>query len=240
MDAKAGLMRSLYEIGAIKFGEFILKSGKRSSYYVDLRVLPSYPKVLREVGKIMADMIMSSDNKPDVLCGVPFAGLAIANAISFETNIPVVYVKKEPMIYRDLARHIKKFLEEGRGREGEKEGLEKALEIIDSLGGMKTHGIRRYVDGELKEGSKVGIVDDLITTAESKLEAIEMIVKEAERRGINVNVVGVYVLLDREEGGREALQKAGIKLYAVATMREVAKNLFDMGLLTKEEYKMIT
>lgn len=235
------LIKSLYDIGAIKFGDFTLKDGKRSPYYVDLRILPSHPEVLREIGKVMAYMIINSkrEERPDVLCGIPSAGLAIANVISFETDMPVVYTKKEPIIYFDLINYLRKFLKGGKYKKEEKEGLEKAIELVNSLTGLKTHGIKRYVDGNLQNGARVGIVDDLITTGESKLEAINLIKEEARSRNIDVTVVGVYVFLDRGEGGREALQKAGIPFYAAVTVKGAAKMLFDLEVLTKEKYDII-
>jgi orotate phosphoribosyltransferase len=240
---KRELMQGLCEIGALKFGEFTIKSGKKSPYYVDLRILPSHPRVLRQVGKAMAEMILNNQEKPDVLCGIPAAGLAIANAISFETDIPTFYTKKEPTVYKALATHFRNLLEKGSNDGGysiqEKLGLEKAIEIIEALSGFKTHGIPRYVDGDFRDGARIGIVDDLITTAESKLETRELILLDAKRRSFNVNLVGVYVLLDREQGGMEALQREGLKLHSLVTIREAAEWLHELGTLSRQMYSTI-
>jgi orotate phosphoribosyltransferase len=239
---KSELMKRLYEIGAIKFGEFTLKSGKKSPYYVDLRILSSYPDVLRQVGKVMGEMILADKERPDVICGIPAAGLAIANAISLEFNIPAIYTKKEPIIYKELAKYLNNLLntrEEGGFSFDLRPGIEEAIRIIESLSGLKVHGIPRYVDGDFKDGARIGIVDDLITTAESKLEARDLILLDAKRRNINVSVVGVYVLLDREQGGREALEREGLKLRSVATITEAVKWLYELKLLDFERYKTI-
>jgi len=236
------LMKKLYEIGAIKFGEFTLKSGKKSPYYVDLRILSSFPDVLREAGRVMGDMILRDSERPEVLCGVPAAGLAIANAISFHTNIPAVYTRKEPIIYSKLSDHLRGLLKAGEQEEmvpDERPGIERAIELIDSLGGLKGHGIPRYVDGEFEDGARIGIVDDVIATAESKLEARDLVLLEAKRRNFRVNVVGVYVLLDREQGGRESLQREGLRLCPVATIRECARSLRELGTLSVEMYDTI-
>lgn len=241
MDALQELVRELYRIGAIKFGEFVLKSGKRSPYYIDLRILPSHPFVLRKVGRAMGEILSSlpEDEKVDRICGVPAAGLAIANAVGMETGIPVCYTRKEPIVYKDLANLLRRSLQEKAYPQEKRACLEEIIEEIEKLGGFKTHGVSSYVDGELRDGDKIGIVDDLITTAESKLEARELIELEGKRRGIEVEVVGVFVVLDREQGGRETLEREGLKLHSLLTIREMARHLLDEGILTRQFYNTI-
>lgn len=233
------LIKKLYDIGAIKFGEFTLKSGKKSPYYIDLRILPSYPTVLIEAAKNLATIIKSQTEKPSRLCGVPMAGLAITNALGIETGIPVMYTRKEPIIYRDLAKQLKIFIQEGKYHQHEVAAVERIIETIEELSGFKTHGITRYIDGVIKDGDNIAIVDDLITTADSKLEARHLIMLEAKRRKINVDVIRVYVLLDREQGGNLALIRKGLELYSVATMSEVAEGLCELGVLPLEKYQII-
>ncbi len=238
--SKIELIKRIYDIGAIKFGEFVLKSGKKSPYYIDLRVLPSYPDILVEVAKEIKSIIDSQQEKPTVLCGVPMAGLAIANALGMQTGMRVVYTRKEPIIYRDLVRQLRKSIQNGKFQPQEIPTVEKVVTFIEELSGFKAHGITSYLDGELLDGDKVGIVDDLITTADSKLEARDLIKLEAKRRNIDVNILWVYVVLDREQGGKETLEKEGIKLYSILTITEVAKKLYDNGILPREKYEVIT
>jgi orotate phosphoribosyltransferase len=236
-ESKQELMKQLFKIGAVKFGEFTLKSGKKSPYYIDLRVLSAYPTVLRHVGRLMGEIVFTSPGKPDILCGIPSAGLAIANAMSLEFNVPTVYTKKEPIIYKDLAMHLRKLEESSSTLD--KPGLWKAIDIVEALSGMKTHGLPRYVEGDFCDGAKIGIIDDLITTAESKLEARDLILMDAKRRNIAINVVGVYVILDREQGGREALELQGLRLYSIATISETVRWLYEYGILTREMHDTI-
>ena len=98
---------------------------------------------------------------------------------------------------------------------------------------------RKKVVPEIQDGDKIGVVDDLITTSGSKTEACDLVRLEAKRRNINVDVIGVYVLLDREQGGRETLQREGLELYSVTTIREAAKCLKDLGILTSQLYNII-
>jgi len=67
----------------------------------------------------------------------------------------------------------------------------------------KEHGTQRKIEGHLKEGSKVAIVDDVITTGGSVSKAIEAV------EALNCRVVKVIVIVDRHEGGSDKLRKKG-------------------------------
>ncbi len=96
MDHKA-LIQSLYQIGSIKFGDFVLKSGQKSTIYLDLRQIISYPKVLRTVAEILWQQV--SRYSFDLICGVPYTALPIATCISLKQNIPMVMRRKEAKNY---------------------------------------------------------------------------------------------------------------------------------------------
>ena len=94
---KQNLVIELNKIGAIKFGEFKLKSGILSPIYIDLRILVSYPKLLKQVAKAYRDVL-----KPlsyDRLAGIPYAALPIAAAVSLELEQPWIYNRKEVKDY---------------------------------------------------------------------------------------------------------------------------------------------
>ena len=78
MDGKAQLVLSLHSIGAIKFGAYKLKSGIISPFYLDLRILVSYPRVLRETAQVMAELLATL--KFDRLAAIPYAALPIGAA----------------------------------------------------------------------------------------------------------------------------------------------------------------
>jgi orotate phosphoribosyltransferase len=87
------LIKELYKIEAIKFGDFLLASGKRAPYYIDLRILPSYPDTLLSVGKLIAEKAI--EMKPDKLIGVAYAGIPLTITASILSKIPACYMRKE-------------------------------------------------------------------------------------------------------------------------------------------------
>ena len=91
----------LHKKGIIKFGDFTLASGKKSSYYVDLRLVPSYPIEFRKMVKYLENEIVKDiglDNF-DSIVSVPTGGLVIASALAIETVKPLIYVRSKPKDY---------------------------------------------------------------------------------------------------------------------------------------------
>src|SRR5687767_13567574 len=87
----------LHRIGAIKFGEFTLKSGRKSPVYVDLRGLVSHPTVLRLAGEALVSALDGLTY--DRIAGLPYAGLPLAVAASLAADIPMLYARKEAKEY---------------------------------------------------------------------------------------------------------------------------------------------
>ena len=94
---KNQLIIDLYRIGAIKFGQFTLKSGVTSLIYMDLRQIVSHPAVLRTVADILWDLTQQSQF--DILCGIPYTALPIATGMSLQNNIPMIMRRKEKKAY---------------------------------------------------------------------------------------------------------------------------------------------
>ena len=92
-DPLVDVVRALVELGAVQVGEFTLASGQKSHYYVDLRLLVSAPTVLALVAQQYARHVRRL--KPDLLAGVPYAGLPIATAVSLHTGVPMIYPRRE-------------------------------------------------------------------------------------------------------------------------------------------------
>ena len=79
----------------------------------------------------------------------------------------------------------------------------------------KQHGTGKLIEGPFQPGDKVVIVEDVITTGGSALKAVEAV------RNAGGEILGVLALVDRQEGGREALEAAGLRVLALATAADL-------------------
>lgn len=87
------LSKLLHRIGAVRFGSFVLKDGRTSPFYLDLRVLVSYPTELARAGSAL---VQCSDGLVfDRIAGIPYAGLPLGVAMSLIGGRPLVYPRKE-------------------------------------------------------------------------------------------------------------------------------------------------
>ncbi len=173
--SKQSIALALQEVGAVKFGDFTLKSGMKSPIYIDLRVLVSYPKLLKEIAEAMADL--AKGLKFDVIAGIPYTALPIATAISIAQNWPMVYARKEVKDY---------------GTKRKLEGMFKAGQtalIIDDLittGGSKFETIEPFNEAGLK-------VTDIVVLVDREQGGAKIL----EEKGYHLHsVLGINELLD--------------------------------------------
>ncbi len=87
------LVIGLAELGALQFGDFTLASGKRSSMYVDLRLLVSRPDLMQAAAAAYARELAAL--QCDRIAGVPYAALPIGMAVSLASGVPLIYNRKE-------------------------------------------------------------------------------------------------------------------------------------------------
>ena len=88
----------LFKNNIIKFGNFTLSSGKKSSYYIDLRLVPSFPHQFRKMIKNLQKLIIEKIGLDDFdsLVSIPTGGLIIGSALAIETVKPLIYVRNKP------------------------------------------------------------------------------------------------------------------------------------------------
>lgn len=186
----------LFDIGAIKFGAFRLKlhemhpEAPLSPYYVDLRVLPRYPFVLRQVVRVYNELVQDAQ-KFDACLGIPDAGNPLATAFALETGTPQIYLRKE-----------------------EKVG----------------HGLGGSFMTPFIAGEQVLLIDDLVTGADSKLEAIAIL------ENVGLKVSDVVVLVDREQGGKAQLAQKGYKLHSAFTFSQLLEFYHRVGKMDTDKY----
>ncbi len=99
---------------------------------------------------------------------------------------------------------------------------------------VKSHGTAALIEGEYRPGETVLVLDDLVTTGQSKLEVIEKL----ESAGLKVR--DVVVLIDREQGATEVLAEAGYRLHAVVTLRELLAAWHAQNALSADQVRSIT
>lgn len=95
---------------------------------------------------------------------------------------------------------------------------------------VKERGTKAKIEGKFEPGQTVLLVDDLVTRADSKLEAIWAL----EENGLVVK--DVLVLVDREQGGKEQLAEAGYNLHAIFKVSDLFDLYLDKGRISQEKY----
>ena len=97
MQNKRDFFLQCYDLGIIKFGQFTLKSGIQSPFYVDLRPLASDPKILKSLAEQL--LSLTEIQNSELICGVPYAALPMATAMSLQADIPLIIKRKEAKAY---------------------------------------------------------------------------------------------------------------------------------------------
>jgi uridine monophosphate synthetase len=171
----------LHDIGAIRFGDFTLKSGKKSPLYIDLRLLVSDPRVMACAASAMAALL--DGLRFDRIAALPYGGLPIGQAVSLASGRPLIYPRRE----------------------------------------AKDYGTKKLIEGTYVAGETVVVLDDLVTTGDSKVESMQPLTEAG------LKVTDVVVLVDREQGGRAELASRGLELHSVLTLSQLLDCLVRHG-----------
>ncbi len=208
----------LFTAGAIQFGEFRLKlhethpNAPPSPIFLNLR-MPDNPKpgpltadLVGVAGRLLYEMAVERDLPYTRVCGVPRAGDPFANVIGTLARKPVLrLVKKETDGVRQVAR-------------------------VD----FTNFGTYGGGEPEMRPDEVILLVDDLITGADSKLEAIAVIGNQTVFR-----VTDVVVLVDRQQGGVEALARRGVRVHALMTLDGLLAYYLSTGRIDQNTHDRV-
>jgi orotate phosphoribosyltransferase len=164
---------------ALLEGDFVLRSGRRSSYYLDKYRFGTRPDLLRPLGKAIADAVREHEPEAVRLAAPELGAVTLATAAALELELPFVIVRSR----------------------------------------AKEYGTANRIEGAYDQGDCVCLVEDVVTSGGAAIEAVEAL------REAGLRVSNAVCVVDREEGGVDALARAAVRLRALFTasdLREIA------------------
>ena len=157
------LAKLLVEAGCIQYGIFKLSSGRKSDYYLDLRRVPSFPKVFEAVIEAYRKVILQVGRENfELISGIPTTGLLYAPVLAYKLKVPMIYVRNERKEY-GLGKLV-----EGIYREGDR------VLLIDDVA---TTG-QNIMDSAEKLRSSGCLVEHALVLIDRQEGAAEMLAKK--------------------------------------------------------------
>ncbi|MGI9187641.1 MAG: orotate phosphoribosyltransferase [Gaiellales bacterium] len=147
-------------------GDFVLRSGRRSSFYLDKYRFETQPDLLREIGELLAARIAEVEPAAARIAGPELGAVALAAATSMASGKPFLIVR----------------------------------------GASKDYGTSNRLEGIFEEGERVVVVEDIVTSGGAALDAV----RNLRQAGLICETV--VCVVDRGEGGAEAMADAGVHL----------------------------
>jgi orotate phosphoribosyltransferase len=194
----AGMIRTWYR-DEERTGGWKLRNGIWSPYYIDLRPMCAHEgsnNLLAMIGTSLALLIEEEAPYVTKVMGIGEAGIPISTAITAFGGIPSGWSRK----------------------------LEDIRRLSDFTEKIGKYGQHNVVEGIIKftmrDGDRIAAVDDVITGATSKKIALRQLEHQLEKlyktlgRRLDVKCEDVVVCIDREQGGKDALEEIGINLYS--------------------------
>lgn len=173
-------LKELLLARSVRRGDFVLASGRRSSFYIDARLTTMSGDGLVVIGGLGLDRLAARGWTPRAVGGLTLGADPIAYSLALTAKrrgqvLDAFTVRKQP----------------------------------------KNHGTGKRIEGCFSPGFPVVVVEDVLTSGASTRDAISAIESEAG------HVLGVLTVVDREEGGREALERAGYLVEPLLTVSEL-------------------
>ena len=156
-------------------GDFVLRSGRRSSYYLDKYRFETRPDLLEAIGRRIAERVAEVEPKADRLAGPELGAVALAAAASLASRLPFVIVRKE----------------------------------------SKEYGTAQRLEGAFQGGEVVCLVEDIVTTGGAAVLAVHAL------REAGLECRAAVCVVDREEGGADALARAGVRLWPLYRVEDI-------------------
>jgi len=151
---------------ALLEGDFVLRSGKRSSWYFDKYRFETEPEVLRAVGEGLAEAVREFEPDTVRLAGPALGAVALAASASMTSGLPFIIVRGE----------------------------------------AKEYGTANRIEGPFEPGELVCLLEDVVTTGGALTESVSAL------RNEGLVVRNAVCVVDREEGGSDALARLGVRL----------------------------
>ncbi len=156
-------------------GDFVLRSGKRSAYYLDKYRFETRPDLLAPLGERIASAVAEFEPEAVRLAGPELGAVALATAGSLASGLPFLIVRKA----------------------------------------AKDYGTSKRLEGVYDEGDCVCLVEDVVTSGGALLEAVEAL------REAGLTVRTAICVVDREEGGADALARHAVRLRPIFRASEI-------------------
>ena len=158
-------------------GDFVLRSGRRSSYYLDKYRFETQPDLLAALGTAIAEAAREAEPGAVRLAGPELGAVPLTTAASLASGLPFLLIRKE----------------------------------------AKAYGTGNRLEGVFEEGELVCLVEDIVTSAGAAIDAI------AALRDAGLEVRNAVCVIDREEGGVDALAREGVHLRALFRASDIAE-----------------
>jgi orotate phosphoribosyltransferase len=151
---------------ALLEGDFVLRSGKRSSYYLDKYRFETRPELLAPLGERISDAVRAAEPDASRLAAPALGAVALAASAALASGLPFIIVRDE----------------------------------------AKGHGTANRIEGPFERGELVCLVEDVVTSGGALTEAVAVL------REAGLVVRNAVCVVDREEGGSDALGRLGVRL----------------------------
>ncbi|MBC8105801.1 MAG: orotate phosphoribosyltransferase [Anaerolineae bacterium] len=165
------LARRITETALLR-GEFTLRSGRKSNYYLDKYRFETQPDVLKALGEMFAKFVTANVQR---IAGAELGAVPLAAATSMACGKPFVIIRNQ----------------------------------------KKDYGTSKLIEGVLEQGESVLLVEDVVTSGGQVLEGA----KSLEAAGAKID--RIVAVIDRQEGGREAIVGAGYRFESLFTTEDL-------------------